>query len=222
MLSTDTNKPTGKPGQRKGKKKSGQRAKSGQQQATGQETVQETVQETGQETAHVTGQATAMEHPQDAPTETRPENVEEIVQEIAQEIHKIGQETSQYVSAPLAPTEEVLGEASATETPAGVPAVSTDLFPVSPQTVADAYAGYTRKSLEHLWTFFGKLAAARSPTEAFELQMQFAKEACETFVAESQRISDLQSELAKQRVMHFEGFVAKVTQTTFELHATRH
>ncbi|MBR0719508.1 phasin family protein [Bradyrhizobium liaoningense] len=222
MLSTDATKPTGKPGQRKGKKKSGQRAKSGQQQATGQETKQETAQET------------AIDQPQAAPAETGRESVEEIVQEIAQEIHKLGQETSgeisqeasqeasREISAPIAPAENIAGEASAMETPAGALAVSADLVPVSPQTIANAYADYTRKSLEHVWTFFGRLAAARSPAEAFELQMQFAKETCEAFVAESQKISDLQAELARQRVMHFEGFVAKVTQTTFELRATRH
>ncbi|WP_258767203.1 phasin family protein [Bradyrhizobium arachidis] len=216
----------GKSGQRKGKKKSGQRAKSGQQQATGQATGQETKQETRQETGQETRHETAKDELQAAPTETGRESVEEIVQEIAQEIHKIGQEagqeTGQDISAPIAPAEDIPAEASAMDPPAGALVVSAGIAPVSPQTVADAYADYTRKSLEHIWSFFGRLAAARSPAEAFELQMQFAKEACETFVAESQKINDLQAELARQRVMNFEGFVAKVTQTTFELRATRH
>ena len=114
------------------------------------------------------------------------------------------------------PTEVSVSEAE------DVPAASMELVPVSVQSIADAYGDYTRRSLERAWTFLGKLASARSPVEAFELQMEFAREACETFVAESRKISDLHGELAKQRVLNLEGFVARITQTTFELHATRH
>jgi hypothetical protein len=199
MLSTDANKPMGKPGQRNRKKKSTQRTKSGQQQATGQETGIDPVR--------------------DAQAETSRESIQEVVHEIGQEI---GKEASHDVSAPGASTEGTPGEASAMDAPAGELAVSDDLVPVSPQTIANAYADYTRKSFEQIWTLFGRLAAARSAAEAFELQMQFTKEACEIFAAESQKISDLHGELAKQRVMHFEGFVARVTQTTLELRATRH
>jgi hypothetical protein len=92
----------------------------------------------------------------------------------------------------------------------------------STQAIADAYSDYTRTSLERAWTFLGKLATARSPIEAFELQMEYAKQAYESFVAESLEIAELHGQLTRQRVMHFEGFVARLTQTTLEIRATRH
>ncbi|GLR90433.1 hypothetical protein GCM10007857_71480 [Bradyrhizobium iriomotense] len=112
-------------------------------------------------------------------------------------------------------------EVSAIET-ANAPAASMELVPVNVQAIAEAYGDYTRKSLEHAWSFIGKLASARSPAEALELQMEFARQACETFIAETQKIADLQSQLVKQRVGNFEGFVARITQTTLEVRATRH
>ncbi|MGY8684124.1 phasin family protein [Bradyrhizobium sp. UFLA05-153] len=112
-------------------------------------------------------------------------------------------------------------EVSAIET-ANVPAASMELVPVSMQSIADAYGDYTRKSLERAWSFIGKLASARSPAEAFELQMEFAKQACESFVEETQKIADLHEQLVKQRVVNLEGFVARITQTTLEVRATRH
>jgi phasin family protein len=105
---------------------------------------------------------------------------------------------------------------------ANVPAASMELVPVSIQSIADAYGDYTKRSLEHAWSFVGKLASARTPTEAFELQMEFAKQAYETFVAETQKIADLHGQLVKQRVGNFEGLVARITQTTLEVRATRH
>jgi len=55
----------------------------------------------------------------------------------------------------------------------------------------------------------------RSLDKAFEVQTEFAKQAFETFLAESRKIHELHSELARQRVVQLEGFVARITQTTF-------
>ncbi|MDA9501171.1 hypothetical protein XI05_27550 [Bradyrhizobium sp. CCBAU 11357] len=106
-------------------------------------------------------------------------------------------------------------------------AASPPVAPVEPleastQAIADAYSDYIRTSLEQAWNFLGKLATARSPVEAFELQMAYAKQACDSFVAESQKITELHEQLTRQRVMHLEGFVAKLTQTTLEIRALRH
>jgi len=195
MLSAD-DKPMGKPGQRRGKKKAEPRKKADQQIAR---------------------------------TDRQEDSQSEITQEFVQEIDKaievgeeIGDELSMEISAPVAPADSLPALAPAVAITASAPVASADLVPVSPEAIANAYSDYTRKSLERTWAFLGKLAAARSPAEAFALQMEFAKDACETFVAEAQKISELHSELAKQRVMNFEGFVAKVTQTTFVLSATRH
>jgi hypothetical protein len=52
----------------------------------------------------------------------------------------------------------------------------------------------------------------RSLDKAIEIQTEFARQAYETFVVESQKICELYSELAKQIFKPLEGFVAKVTQ----------
>jgi hypothetical protein len=85
--------------------------------------------------------------------------------------------------------------------------VHAETTPVSLQTIADAYGEYSKKSIEQTSTFFANLANARSLPKAFELQTAFAREAYETFVAESRKIRDLHRELAKQRLMRLEGFV---------------
>jgi hypothetical protein len=142
-----------------------------------------------------------------------PDTAAELSQEVDQETNL---ETSADISVRVPSIETLPAEA------ASAPVISTELVPVSVQTIADAYSDYTRTSLERAWTFLGKLASARSPAEAFEFQMEFAKQACESFVAESQKIAELHGQLAKQRAVHLEGFVARITQTTFELRATRH
>lgn len=151
-----------------------------------------------------------------AGTDERPEVGQEAGQGIGQEI---GQRTSSEINPPVAP--ERPSPASGTQITASAPIAPQEPAAV-PQAIANACADYTMRSLEQSWALFRKLASARSPDEAFAFQMEFAKEACETFVAESRKIVDLHEELVKQRVMHFEGWVARVTQTTFELRATRH
>jgi phasin protein len=106
-------------------------------------------------------------------------------------------------TAPLAPAEsDAVGE----------PAVETT--PVSMQTLANAYGEYTRKSFEQTKSFLEKLAGVRTLDKAFELQTEFAKQAYGTFVAESQKIQELHSEMARQRLKRFEGFVGHITQGT--------
>lgn len=108
------------------------------------------------------------------------------------------------------------------EIAASPPVAPVEPSQVSARAIADAYSDYLRTSLERAWAFLGKLAAARSPVEAFELQMEYAKQASDSFVAESQKIAELHEQLTRQRVTHFEGFVARLTQTTLEIRATRH
>ena len=56
-----------------------------------------------------------------------------------------------------------------------------------------------------------KLSGVKSLDKAIEVQTDFAKSAYETFVAESQKIAGLYSDLAKQTFKTFEGMVAKFT-----------
>src|SRR5436190_1472302 len=88
-----------------------------------------------------------------------------------------------------------------------------DSFPVSIQNIANAYSDYTRKSLEETTSFVEKLTGVRSLDKAIEIQAEFAKQAYETFVAESQRICELYSELAKQIFKPFAGLLAKATHS---------
>ena len=169
----------------------------------------------GQRTAAGEQHATAAHQLPDASAEISQENKQETQQEI-------GQETSREISAQVPSAAALPGEASGMEIAASAPVAPVEPSQASPQAIADAYSDYTRTSLEHAWTFLGKLAAARSPVEAFELQMEYAKQVCDSLIAESQKIAELHEQLTRQRVMHFEGFVARLTQTTLEIRATRH
>jgi hypothetical protein len=84
--------------------------------------------------------------------------------------------------------------------------------PVSIHTIANAYGDYTNKSLQETTSFVVKLMEVRSLDKAIEIQAEFARQAYETFVAESQRICGLYGELARQIFKPWEGLVAKVTQ----------
>jgi len=199
MLSAGENKTTGKSGRRGAKKKAGQRTRAGEQHAT------------------------AAHQLPDASAEISQENKQESTQENRQEAEQeIRQETSREISAQIPSAAALPGEASGMEIAASAPVAPVEPSQASPQAIADAYSDYTRTSLEHAWNFLGKLAAARSPVEAFQLQMEYAKQVCGSLIAESQKIAELHGQLTRQRVMHFEGFVAKLTQTTLEIRATRH
>ena len=82
------------------------------------------------------------------------------------------------------------------------------------QTLATAYGNYTRKSFEDTKAFVEKLSGVRSLEKAVEIQTEFAKQAYETFVTESQKIRELYSGLAKQSLKPFERLVAKKSQPT--------
>jgi phasin family protein len=77
------------------------------------------------------------------------------------------------------------------------------------QTIATAYGDYTKKSFEDTKSYVEKLSGVKSLDKAIEVQTEFAKSACETFVAESQKIAGLYTDLAKQTFKPFEGMVAK-------------
>lgn len=132
------------------------------------------------------------------------------------------QEPSRQISAEIPSAAALPDETSGMEIAASPPVAPVEPFQASTQAIADAYSDYIRTSLEQAWSFLGKLATARSPVEAFELQMEYAKQACDSFVAESQKITELHEQLTRQRVMHFEGVVARLTQTTLEIRAIRH
>jgi phasin family protein len=140
----------------------------------------------------------------------------------ADQLQHAEEQINEQISAPVASMDISPLGPPATDIIPTVPAVSAEPVAVSIATIANAYGAYTGKSVELTWSFLEKLAAARSLNKAFEVQTEFAKQAFETFFAESRKIHELHSELARQRVVHLEGFVARMTQTTFVLRATRH
>lgn len=95
--------------------------------------------------------------------------------------------------------------------PANVPLIGqiTPAFPIGIQTIANAYGDYTKKSFQETCSFVEKLTGVRSLDQAIEIQAEFARQAYETFLAESQKICELYSEVAKQIFKPWEGFVAK-------------
>lgn len=88
--------------------------------------------------------------------------------------------------------------AAPADTPPVPEAAPADTSPVGLQTIATAYRDYTRRSLAEAQSFVEKLSCARSFDKAFEVQTEFAKQAYDTFVADSRKISQLYGEFVKQ------------------------
>ena len=79
------------------------------------------------------------------------------------------------------------------------------------QSIASAYGDYTKKSFDDTKSFVEKLSGVRSLDKAVEVQTEYAKSAYETFVADSQKIAGLYTDLAKQTFKPLEGMVGKFT-----------
>jgi phasin family protein len=79
------------------------------------------------------------------------------------------------------------------------------------QAIAAAYAEYTRKSFEETKALVEKLSGVKSMEKALEIQTDYAKAAYESFVAESQKIAGLYTDLAKQSYKPVESLIAKFT-----------
>src|SRR6201994_4597595 len=77
------------------------------------------------------------------------------------------------------------------------------------QAIATAYGDYTRKSFEDTKSFVEKLSGVKSIDKVLEVQTEYAKSAYETFVAESQKIVALYTDLAKQPLKPLETVAAK-------------
>jgi hypothetical protein len=107
-----------------------------------------------------------------------------------------------------------IGAAAPVELPSSGAPAPADNCPISIQTIANAYSDYTKKSLQETGSFVERLMAVRSFDKALEVQTEFTRQAYANFVAESQRICELYSELAKQIIFGpWEGLAAKATQT---------
>ncbi|MBB5051601.1 phasin family protein [Afipia massiliensis] len=88
---------------------------------------------------------------------------------------------------------------------------SANTFSSGLQSIATAYGEYAKKSFEDTKSFVEKLSGVKSIEKAIELQTEYAKTSYETFVAESQKIGELYTDLAKQAFKPFENAVVKAT-----------
>ncbi|TMK48882.1 MAG: phasin family protein [Alphaproteobacteria bacterium] len=79
------------------------------------------------------------------------------------------------------------------------------------QAIATAYGDYSKKSYEDTKSYVEKLSGVKSLDKAIEVQTEYAKSAYESFVAESQKIASLYTDLVKQAYKPLEGVVAKFT-----------
>jgi hypothetical protein len=120
----------------------------------------------------------------------------------------VAEATIEAAAAPAA----VETAATPAETVAPDTIVPTNSVPLSFQTIANAYGDYTRKSLEETRCFVEKLGGVRSLDKVMEVQTDFARQAYDTFVAESQRIRTLHRELARQTFKPLEGFLTGTTR----------
>jgi len=122
-------------------------------------------------------------------------------------------DAKEQIDATVASTDaSTIGTVALADAPSTGAVAPADNFPISIQTIANAYGDYTKKSIQETRSFVEKLMGVRSLDKAIEIQTEFARQAYETFVAESQKICELYGELAKQIFKPLEGFVAKVTQ----------
>lgn len=222
MLGGDENKPMGKSGQRKrgtgreGKKAEPRRRQSAQPQEPQQDQLQEDQLQVAPEVV-------------DVPLQVAPEAVS-VPSEVAPELTSAPSEVApELISAPIVPTGASLAVVSPVDSAPVIPPVvpvplaetlpvtSAEAEPVRYQTIASAYCNYTLQSLDRTRSYLERLAAVQSPDKALELQSEFAKQAYEGFVTESQRICELHSKLAQERLKRWEDFVARMMPSSRSL-----
>lgn len=77
------------------------------------------------------------------------------------------------------------------------------------QAIALEAGEYSKASFERGATNVEKLFSAKSPEKAMEIQADFVRQSYEGFVAQSTRMGELLTELAKEAYKPFEHAVAK-------------
>ena len=78
------------------------------------------------------------------------------------------------------------------------------------QAIATEFADYSKKSFEHGSAALESLLGAKSLEKAIEIQSDYVKTAYEGFVAQSSKLGELYTDLAKETYKPLEGIIAKV------------
>ncbi|MBU6462261.1 MAG: phasin family protein [Bradyrhizobium sp.] len=105
---------------------------------------------------------------------------------------------AELVDVPVIDAAPIIDAAPAASQPAEPAASSAETAPVNMQTIANAYRDYARKSFQENSFFVEKLMGVRSFDKAVEVQTDYARQAYANFVADSQKICGLYTELARQ------------------------
>ena len=79
----------------------------------------------------------------------------------------------------------------------------------SAQAIAVELADYSKKSFEESTAMIEKLFGVKSLEKAIEVQSEYAKSAYEGFVAETTKLGEMYSTLAKETYKPFEALMAK-------------
>lgn len=87
---------------------------------------------------------------------------------------------------------------------------ATSEFAKGLQSIAAEAADYSKKSVESGSAFVEKLVGVKTLDEAIKLQADFAKASFENIIAQSTKIGELYSNLAKTAYKPLEGVIAKV------------
>ena len=77
------------------------------------------------------------------------------------------------------------------------------------QAIAVEAADYSKKAFEQGTASFEKLLGAKSLDKALEVQTEYVRSAYEGFVAQSAKVAELYTNLAKDAFKPYEGLVAK-------------
>ena len=83
------------------------------------------------------------------------------------------------------------------------------------QELASGATDYSKKSLEQGTEALEKMLASRSLEKAMEIQSDYIKTAYELFIAESNRVSELCADVAKEVYKPFEAYVGKMPALPF-------
>jgi hypothetical protein len=203
MATTHQDKPGGKP--RQGKGKAEQRSRKPDQQQSPKPDQRRATDQTGATVASTAASAHRTVAPVDAPS------IGAAAPADASSIGDVAPVDAPSIDAAALEDASSIGDVAPLDAPSIDAVEPSDNVPVSMQTIANAYSDYTRKSLEETTSFVEKLTGVRSLDKAIEIQAEFARQAYVTFVAESQRICELYSELARQMFKPFAGLLPKAT-----------
>lgn len=83
------------------------------------------------------------------------------------------------------------------------------------QELATGAADYSKKSFEQGTEALEKMLAARSLEKAMEIQSDYIKTAYESLIAESNRVSELCADVAKEVYKPFEVYAGKMPSLPF-------